>query len=96
MLVPVLKGRYLLLLMGIFAFYCGWIYNDFLSLSFNVFGSCYVIGTNGLVTKNVGCTYPFGLDPKWTVSSNELAFVNSFKMKLSVILGIFQMCMGKY
>lgn len=41
-----LKGflavRYLLLLMGFFAFYCGWMYNDFLSVPLNLFGSCYV------------------------------------------------------
>jgi len=33
--------RYLLAFMGFFAMYCGWIYNDFTSLTFDVFGSCY-------------------------------------------------------
>ena len=34
------------------------------------------------------------MDPIWNRSSNELAFVNSFKMKLAVILGVTQMVMG--
>lgn len=41
-LKPLLKARYLLLFMGFFAFYSGWMYNDFLSIPLNVFGSCYV------------------------------------------------------
>lgn len=35
--------RYMILMMGFFAFYCGWIYNDFLGLGLNLFGSCYPV-----------------------------------------------------
>ena len=35
------KARYLLMMMGFFAFFNGWMYNDFLSIPLNVFGSCY-------------------------------------------------------
>lgn len=33
--------RYMLILMGFFAFYCGWIYNDLIGFNYNFFGSCY-------------------------------------------------------
>lgn len=92
-----LKGRYLVLMMGFFAFYCGFLYNDFFSVPFEFFGTCY----NGKpdprfnsVSKEDGCEYVFGMDPKWYVSSNELTFFNSFKMKFSVIIGVIHMLFG--
>lgn len=36
-----LGARYLLLLMGLMAFYCGFIYNEFFAVTTNFFGSCY-------------------------------------------------------
>jgi len=87
--------RYFFVLMGFFALYCGLLYNDFLSIPV-YFKSCYPvkINKNDKVEKDDKCKYVFGLDPVWYITSNELAFVNSLKMKLSVIFGVFQMVIG--
>lgn len=94
-----LKVRYLFLFMGISAFYCGWIYNDFFSMPLGIFGTCYenvldLDKLTGYAVKKEDCVYPFGLDPKWYSASNELAFMNSLKMKVSVIFGVLQMLGG--
>ena len=96
-LKEMLFARYFLLLMGFFSVYCGLLYNDFLSIPID-HGTCYDTARNGNKTAHVykkeNCTYSFGLDPIWYVSTNELTFINSLKMKISVILGVFQMVIG--
>ena len=57
----ILNVRFLLLLMGFFALYCGLIYNDFLSMPWNLFGTCYTKNADGINTTLQGdCIYPFG------------------------------------
>jgi V-type H+-transporting ATPase subunit a len=101
LLKPLIKNRYLLLLMGFFALYCGFIYNEFFSLALPLFGTCYdESATSAFSTfyiptrKENTCVYPFGFDPAWRNSKNELTFTNSYKMKISVIIGVLHMTFG--
>jgi len=91
-------GRYLFLLMGLFAVFNGFIYNDLTSISMNLWnGTQYEDATiaGHVVEKGmVKGVYAFGVDPVWGVSSQQLAFMNSLKMKTSVILGITQLSFG--
>jgi V-type H+-transporting ATPase subunit a len=87
------RYRYFILLLGFFAFYCGFLYNDFLSIPLPIFGTCYINGENTAL-KIKDCVYPFGVDPKWHSAKNDLTFINSMKMKIAVIIGVFHMVFG--
>lgn len=99
-------GRYIILLMGIFSCYTGAIYNDIFSKSANIFGPGWkvqyntsTIMSNKDIQLNPGIDasmdpYPFGVDPVWQLAGNKIIFLNSFKMKLSIIFGVFHMIFG--
>lgn len=40
------------------------------------------------------CTYLFGNDPAWGVTSNRLSMSNGVKMKMSVVFGVLHMMIG--
>ncbi|XP_058074991.1 V-type proton ATPase subunit a3-like [Magnolia sinica] len=94
-------GRYVIMMMALFSIYTGLIYNEFFSVPFNLFGpsayecrdaSCSESTTVGLI--KVRRTYPFGVDSNWHGSRSELPFLNSLKMKMSILLGVAQMNLG--
>ncbi|XP_063218129.1 V-type proton ATPase 116 kDa subunit a 1 isoform X2 [Bacillus rossius redtenbacheri] len=100
-------GRYIILLMGLFSMYTGLMYNDVFSKSVNIFGSYWKINYNiSTVTSNKDLQldpafdyeqhpYPFGLDPVWQVANaNKIIFLNAYKMKISIIIGVLHMIFG--
>lgn len=99
-------GRYIILLMGCFSIYTGIIYNDIFSKSANLFGSSWsVIWPKEEIQKNAlmqmdpkysynNIPYHMGIDPIWQVAKNKIIFLNSYKMKLSIIFGVIHMIFG--
>jgi len=93
------KGRYTIFLMALWSVYIGSLYNEFFAISVNA-GSNYKLehgpnfNNNTFAKINPNWTYPWGVDPIWKGSSNELLFYNSLKMKSAVIFGIIQMTLG--
>ncbi|KAH8370011.1 hypothetical protein KR093_001861, partial [Drosophila rubida] len=103
-------GRYIILLMGIFSVYVGFIYNDVLAMPMNIFGSSWSCVYNATTIRKAtsklgldpndprvytGHPYPVGVDPVWKISGEDaITTFNSLKMKLAIILGISQMMFG--
>lgn len=103
----VYSGRYIVLMMGMFSIYTGFIYNDLFSKPMNIFGSHW---TRNLLAKStetnerqlyldprevyVNSPYPVGVDPIWHESTNQIQFMNSYKMKISIIFGVLHMIFG--
>ena len=102
-------GRYIVTMMGFFSIYTGLIYNDCFSKSFNIFGSHWTWPNNftapvrmedtimldpGNFTQYKGNPYYLGIDPAWMSATNKISFLNSYKMKISLIFGLTHMMFG--
>ena len=98
-------ARYMLVQMGIFSVFAGLMYNDLFSVGLPLFESRWEdVHGDGRFTPKEGVDvtnegtgrgpYPFGVDSAWHGATNELIFMNSLKMKLSVLFGVLQMIVG--
>jgi len=102
----IFSGRYVILLMGAFSMFTGLIYNDCFSKPFDIFtkGTYQFdpvsnstengIALNTEIGTHTGKVYAFGMDPVWVGAENKLIFQNSYKMKMSVVIGIIHMLFG--
>ncbi|KAG0280376.1 H(+)-transporting V0 sector ATPase subunit a [Linnemannia gamsii] len=97
----VFGGRYIVLLMGAFSLFTGMMYNDIFSRALPWFQSGWEFHVpdnhkkgDVLVAQPNGHIYPFGIDYAWHGTDNYLLFTNSYKMKMSVILGVIHMSFG--
>lgn len=73
-------GRYMMLVCSFATIYFGILYSDFFSLPFNLFN----FTTPPLI----------GVDTKWHHADNGIEFMNSLKMKLSIVIGVVHMSFG--
>ena len=100
-------GRYIVFLMGLFSMYTGLIYNDVFSKSLNIFGSNWAVNSTWKdihsvhhlqldpnTSSYIGHPYPLGMDPVWQLADNKIIFLNSYKMKISIIFGVIHMLFG--
>ena len=103
-------GRYCILLMSVFSVYTGLLYNECFSVPMSLFGrskfacdpddptagdggSCDSQFKSGLVPSS-DTPYAAGVDPVWHGTKTELLFINSLKMKMSILMGMAQMTLG--
>ena len=96
LLAPAFDGRYVLLLMALFSVYVGCVYNECFGISLLPWSywsfDCPEEGGDCAAAPIV--PPGFGVDPIWGIAENKLGYQNSFKMKISIIIGVAQMVFG--
>jgi V-type H+-transporting ATPase subunit a len=84
------------LMISLCSTYVGFIYNDAAANPLFIFNSYLQTQHNahGGISYDKYTVYPFGLDPGWFHTKQELTFLNSFKMKMAIIIGIIHLYSG--
>lgn len=52
------------------------------------------VGEDPALNQISNTPYPIGFDPIWAISTNKITFQNSYKMKISIIIGVCHMVFG--
>ena len=98
LIAPAFDGRYVLLLMAVFSIYVGFVYNECFGISLLPWSywslNCPEGGVGGTCAAMPIAPPGFGVDPIWGIAENKLGYQNSFKMKISIIIGVSQMVFG--
>eukprot|EP01060_Flectonema_neradi_P001324 TRINITY_DN10780_c0_g1_i1.p1 TRINITY_DN10780_c0_g1~~TRINITY_DN10780_c0_g1_i1.p1 ORF type:complete len:839 (+),score=149.06 TRINITY_DN10780_c0_g1_i1:348-2519(+) len=109
MVAMVFGARYLLLLMGLFGIYFGFLYNDTFGFMLDTSDQSVFFDnatkdfpnfphrTGDKVAYGFPHTYTpplFGIDSQWAGATRKIEMYNSFKMKNAVIVGVLQMMLG--
>ncbi|KAF8321793.1 V0/A0 complex, 116-kDa subunit of ATPase [Clavulina sp. PMI_390] len=84
-------GRYIIAMMGAFSIYTGFLYNDIFSKSLTLFQPGWKFVQESGAAISTGRIYPLGVDPMWNGAENALVFTNSYKMKMSIVMGVIHM-----
>ncbi|XP_053624283.1 V-type proton ATPase 116 kDa subunit a 4-like isoform X2 [Plodia interpunctella] len=101
----IFAGRYMILLMGLFTIFMGFMYNEWFSQAIKLMAAYWLntsdpntISKSSFITLNpkadTGFVYLFGIDPGIKIAANGLSHENSVKMKLAVIIGLSHMTLG--
>ncbi|OUM68953.1 hypothetical protein PIROE2DRAFT_38721, partial [Piromyces sp. E2] len=101
------SGRYVILLMGAFSIFTGLVYNEMFAKPLSLFSTNNWVWENvgtpneeNMINQRADLSqfhqkaYPFGMDPAWMDAENKLLFMNSYKMKMSVVVGVIHMLFG--
>ncbi|XP_060809699.1 V-type proton ATPase 116 kDa subunit a1-like [Amyelois transitella] len=101
----IFAGRYIILLMGCFSIFMGFMYNEWFSLHSKMM-SGYWLNTHPVdrlqyylqfhmnPKADTGYIYKYGIDPGVKMALNGLEIENSLKMKLAIILGVTHLTLG--
>lgn len=91
-LKPIFNGRYIMFLCAAWSIFFGFLYSDFAGFYIPLLPSQY---EDISLERKEDYTIPFGIDRIWHIDESQGSnFINSYKMKFSIIIGFIHMVFG--